>query len=108
MVALKLGVTPATGLLFVSSSVIVTVLVATPFATTGPVPLIVEFAATTELEMNCTVVVSAERLAGVTTVRVLVCATVEAIVPEVWPLAFVATDGCTSVLPVPVDEKLAV
>lgn len=43
-VAEKVGVSPGTGLLAESFSVMVTVEVATPSATTGPVPVIVEFA----------------------------------------------------------------
>ena len=42
LVALKLGTTPATPTLLASLSVTVTVEVATPFETTGPVPVIVE------------------------------------------------------------------
>jgi hypothetical protein len=45
-VAEKVGVCPETLLLLASFKVIVTVEVVTPSATTGPVPVIVEFAAT--------------------------------------------------------------
>src|SRR5437870_4601571 len=45
-VAEKVGVTPETGLLKASFSVMVTVEVATPFAPTGLVPVMVELAAT--------------------------------------------------------------
>mgnify|MGYP006914928582 CR=1 FL=1 len=41
---LKVGVSPLTGLLLASKSVTVTVEVATPLATTGPEPVIVEVA----------------------------------------------------------------
>lgn len=41
-VEVKVGVTPETPLLAASFRVIVTVEVATPFAITGPVPVIVE------------------------------------------------------------------
>ena len=43
---MKVGVSPETLLLFISFNVMVTIEVATPFAMTGPVPVIVEFAAT--------------------------------------------------------------
>ncbi len=50
-VAEKRGVTPETTLPLASFSVIVTVEVAVPFATTGPVPVIVEFEAEVEFEL---------------------------------------------------------
>lgn len=82
LVALKLGVMPETGLLLLSSSVIVIVEVAVPLAITEPVPVMLEFAATTEEAINCTEILSEVSAAGVTTVSVFVCAAVEAIVPE--------------------------
>ena len=53
--ALKVGVSPTTGLLLASLSVIVTVLVALPSATTGVVPVIDELMATAEPEVKVTV-----------------------------------------------------
>jgi hypothetical protein len=46
LVAPNVGISPTTGLLLASFRVIVTVDVATPSATTGVVPLILEFATT--------------------------------------------------------------
>jgi len=54
-VALKVGVTPDLGLLFVSLNVIVIDEVAVPFASTGPVPVIVELAATAASAVKLTV-----------------------------------------------------
>jgi hypothetical protein len=54
-VALKVGTRPETGELLTSFRVIETVDVATPLATTGPVPVMVEFAATTETGVKITV-----------------------------------------------------
>ena len=54
-VAENVGVEPDTGLLFTSRRVIVTVEVAEPSATTGEVPVIVEFAATGEPAVKVTV-----------------------------------------------------
>lgn len=53
-VAEKVGVCPATRLLFKSLRVIVTVEVAIPSAITGVVPVIVEFAATAAPEVKTT------------------------------------------------------
>ena len=55
LVAPKVGVWPETGLLAASLSVIVTADVAVPFATTGLVPVIDEFAATAEPAVKVTV-----------------------------------------------------
>ncbi len=54
-VAVKFGVMPETALLFASNIVIVTVEVATPSASTGPVPLIVELVATAVPAIKVTV-----------------------------------------------------
>ncbi len=71
-VALKVGIRPETGELFTSFNVIETVEVATPLATTGPVPVMVEFAATTETGVKTTVPSAFEN--GVTRERVFVSA----------------------------------
>lgn len=54
-VASKVGVSPETGFPFASFSVIVTVDSAAPSAVTGPVPLIVEFAAVGRVDEKVTV-----------------------------------------------------
>ena len=54
-VALNVGVWPETGLEFASLKVMVTAEVAVPFAITGPVPVMVEFAATAEPAEKMTV-----------------------------------------------------
>src|SRR5205823_147548 len=56
-VAEKVGTTPETALLFVSFNVIVIVEAATPLATTGLVPVIVEFAALKALTVTVAAVV---------------------------------------------------
>ena len=70
--ALKVGTRPETGELLISFRVIETVEVATPLATTGPVPVMVEFAATTETGVKTTVPSAFEN--GVTRESVLVSA----------------------------------
>ena len=55
LVAEKVGVCPATKLLLISLRVTVTVDVATPFATIGLVPVIVELAATADPAVKTTV-----------------------------------------------------
>jgi hypothetical protein len=54
-VAEKVGVTPDTGLLKASMMAMLTVEVALPFASTGPVPVIVDVAATGDPLVNVTV-----------------------------------------------------
>ena len=92
-VAEKVGVTLATGLLFTSRRVTVTVEVELPFATTGPEPVIVEVAATADPATNVTVPVTLPNPAGVEILRVFAAATVEAIVPVATPEAFVVEPG---------------
>lgn len=102
----KVGVRPATVLLFVSRSVMVTVEVATPFAVMELVPVIVEFAATADPETNVTVDVTPVKPAGVAMLIVFVSAVVEAIVAVATPEALVVEPGWTSVLPVPVAANV--
>ncbi len=71
-VALKVGTIPDTGELLISLRVIETVEEATPLATTGPVPLMLEFAATTETGVKTTVPSAFEN--GVTRESVFVSA----------------------------------
>jgi hypothetical protein len=66
----KVGVTPETGLPFVSFNVIVIVDVEIPFAVTGLVPLIVELAATGTPGVNVTVAVCEIMVPSVTSVAV--------------------------------------
>ena len=75
LVALKVGVEPLTGLLLASISVIVTVEVAEPFATTGPVPVMDEFPAVAVPAVKVTV--PPDLLTGVTIESVLTSALVE-------------------------------
>lgn len=87
-VAPKVGVRPSTGLLLASFNVTVTVDVDTPSATTGPVPVMVELAATGVPAVKMT---DPSLLAiGVTIARVLVSALVELRVQVASPDAFVA------------------
>lgn len=69
--------------------------------------LMVELEADAEPARNATVEVTELRPAGEAILRVLVAATVEAIVPLVWPEPFVALAGCTKEFPVPVEVKVA-
>ena len=86
LVAEKVGVCPATALLKVSLRVIVTVEFATPFATTGLVPVIVELAAIAPVALKVTVFpVTAT---GEVSCKVLTSAVVEAKVHTDRPLAF--------------------
>ena len=84
----NVGVWPETGLLLVSRSVMVTVEFAAPSATTGPVPVIVEFTATGEDETNTTV--PSLFATGVTIERVFTSALFEASVQVETPEAFEA------------------
>lgn len=92
-VAAKVGVTPLTRLLFTSRSVIVTVEVATPLAVAGPVPVIVELAATGAPATKLTLPVTLPRPAGVAMLTVFVPLSVEARVATAWPDAFVTDPG---------------
>lgn len=74
-VAPKVGVSPVTGLLFASRRVIVTEDVADPSAITGPVPVIVELAATAPAAVKTTSVPAFTN--GVAIERVLVSAKVD-------------------------------
>ena len=83
LVALKVGVEPLTGLLLASISVIVTVEVAEPFATTGPDPVIEELVATADPDVKVTV--PPDLLTGVRIERVLTSAFAEARVQVEMP-----------------------
>lgn len=83
----KVGVRPSTGLLFASLSVIVTVEVARPSATTGLVPVIVELAATGVPAVKVTA--PSDFTTGVAIARVLISALVDVNVQVASPLAFV-------------------
>ena len=85
-VAPKVGVVPEMLLLLASFKVIVTVEVAAPSATTGPVPLILEFAI--EAAPGVKTTVPSLFTTGVAMERVFVSATVEARVQVETPLAF--------------------
>ena len=76
MVALKVGVSPETGLLFASFKVIVTVDDAEPSATTGPEPVMVEVAATAPPGVKVTV--PSALIKGVAIERVFTSAVSEA------------------------------
>ena len=71
-VALNVGTVPTTALLAESFKVTVTVEVVVPSATTGPVPLIVEFA--TEGPAGLKITVPSALMTGVTMERVFVSA----------------------------------
>ena len=87
-VAEKVGVTPETRLLLISASVIVTVDVEVPSATTGVVPVMVEFAATGDPAVKTTF--PSAFVTGVTIESVLVSALTELRVQVETPEAFVA------------------
>src|SRR5438132_470505 len=106
-VAEKVGVTPDTGLRKMSFSVMLTVEVATPFATTGLVPVMVELAAPPGAVLNVTVPPLFST--GVAIESVLISAFVDASVHVDAPDAFVAAHApYTLVLPVSVAEKVGV
>ena len=109
-VAAKAAVAPGTGLLFASRRVIVTVELAEPSAVTPELgeAEIVEFAATGAPGIKVTVLVTVPKPAGVAMLTVLVSATVDLMVPEAWPEAFVVEPGWARVLPVPVEAKVTV
>lgn len=86
--AVNVGVIPETGLLPASRRVIVTVDVATLLASTGPVPVIVELAATGAPAVKTTV--PSDLDTGVAIDSVLVSAIVDERVQVDIPLAFVA------------------
>ena len=87
-VALKVGVSPATGLLNASRRVAVTVEVALPSATTGPEPIIVDVAEATAPAMKVTV--PSAFTIGVAIDKVFTSALVEVNVQVDCPLVFVA------------------
>lgn len=101
----KVGVSPGTGLLVASRRVTVTVDVATPLATTGPVPVIVEFTATGVPAVK--VIVPSVFATGVTMANVFTPESVDFAVQVDTPLAFVA-EQAVSVLPVPLKLKVGV
>lgn len=101
----KVGVSPDTGLLVASRRVTVTVDVATPLATTGPVPVIVEFTATGVPAVK--VIVPSVFATGVTMANVFTPESVDFAVQVDTPLAFVA-EQAVSVLPVPLKLKVGV
>ncbi len=86
--ALKVGVSPETGLLFASFKVIVTVDVSTPSAMTGPEPVMVEVAATAPPGVKVTV--PSALMKGVAIERVFTSAVSEASVHVETPEAFEA------------------
>ena len=88
LVAEKVGVCPKTALLLVSFKVTVTADVATPLATTGLVPVIVELAATADPAVKSTV--PSALATGVTIDRVLVSDVSELKVQVEIPEALVA------------------
>lgn len=92
-VAENVGVMPMLGLFPPSRRVIEIVDVATPSATTGPVPVMLEFAATGAEATKIVVVVTPPNPAGVAMERVFVSATVERIDPVATPAAFVTAAG---------------
>lgn len=102
------GTTPTTGLLCASTRVIVTVDVAVPLATTGPVPVIVELAATAAPALNVTLVEREERDEGDAMETVLTPETVVLIVAVVIPEALVLDEGPARVLPLPEADKATV
>lgn len=103
--AVKVGVWPGTGLLLASRKVTVTVEVALPFATTGPVPVMFEFTATGVPAVKVT---DPSVLAtGVTIARVFTPEAVELKVHVDTPVALV-TEHADSVLSAPVAEKVGV
>lgn len=84
---MKIGVVPAIGLLKASSKVMVMNDVATPLATTGPVPAIVEV--TLEAAPAVKVTVPSDFATGVTIARVFTSALVDFTVHVATPEAFV-------------------
>jgi len=92
-VAPKVGVRPSTGLLFASFNVTVTVEVATPSATTGPVPVMLEFAAIGVPAVKTTT--PSAFVIGAVIERVLLSALVDTSVQVATPFASVIehTDG---------------
>lgn len=107
LVALKVGTTPETGLLFASRRVAVMVEVATPFAITDEVPVMVEVAAATLPAAKATVFVTPVRPVGAVMLSVFVSLIVDLIVPVACPKESV-TAGWTRVFPVPVAAKVVV
>jgi hypothetical protein len=106
-VAVKVGVTPLTKLFPASLRVIVTVEVAVPSASTGLVPVIVEFAATAEPAVKVTV--PPALTTGVAIESVLTSAVVEARVQVETPDALETEHAViTFVVPVLVAEKVGV
>jgi hypothetical protein len=102
---LKVGVVPATGLLKASKSVTVTVEVATPFAMTGPEPVIVEVATAAAPAVKVTV--PSAFTIGVAIESVLISALVEVNVQVDSPLASV-TEHALYVFTVPLAVKVGV
>lgn len=92
-VAAKVGMTPETGLLLMSCRVIVTEELATPFATTELVPVMVELTAAAAPPTKLTVFVTLVRPVGAVMLNVFDSATVVLIVPVVCPLASVTAPG---------------
>jgi hypothetical protein len=103
--AVNVGVWPGTGLLLASRNVTVTVDVALPLATTGPVPVMFELTATGVPAVKVTE--PSVFATGVTMARVFTPETVELKVQVATLVAFV-TEHADSVLPVPVAENVGV
>jgi hypothetical protein len=103
--AVKVGVVPTTGLLLLSSKVMVTVEVATPSAVTGLVPVMLELAIAAESAVKITVPSAFTN--GVAIDNVLISALVLASVQVASPEAFV-TEHAEAVLFVPLAVKVGV
>jgi len=101
----NVGVVPTSGLLLLSSKVMVTVEVATPSATTGLVPVMLELAI--EAASAVKVTVPSVFATGVRIESVLISALVEASVQVASPEALV-TEHAEAVLLVPEAEKVGV
>jgi len=101
----KVGVSPATGLLVASRKVTVTVEVAEPFATTGPVPEMLEFAAIGVPAVN--VMVPSVFATGVTIAKVFTPESVDFAVQVDTPLALPA-EHAVRVFPVPLKLNVGV
>jgi hypothetical protein len=103
--AVKVGVVPTTALLLLSNKVIVTVDVATPSATTEPVPVMLELATAAESAVKVTVPSAFTN--GVAIESVLISALIELKVQVASPEAFV-TEHAEAVLFVPDAVKVGV
>ena len=103
-VAARTTVAPLIRLLNASRAVTVIVLVGPPAAIDAGATATVDCAAETAAGTTVTVVVGVMSTPPIVAETVFVSATVDAIVPVVTPLPFVAA-GCTNVFPPPVEES---